>query len=233
MDPLDRRLADAGAAWRETQPDPPELDRMVAALRGRRSVSFHGRSMYAFVSALLVIAALVVAPGVGSFLQRLDTQVPAATATPSSSAAQPSPTPDASTTPTPSPSTRPSPSIVLSDAETATNLVASYEAGLVAGDWATAFGLLASTSPTHEAGLATYAAERAQFFASVGGRYTLKEPTAPTDWASYGPTVAGADRSRALVIEVDYPALAGNNAGYEQFVVAPDPSGTWRIWPVR
>ena len=45
--------------------------------------------------------------------------------------------------------------------------------------------------------------------------------------------MAGADRAKAWLIQVDYPALAGNNAGYEQFVVAPDSGGTWRIWPVR
>jgi hypothetical protein len=27
--------------------------------------------------------------------------------------------------------------------------------------------------------------------------------------------------------------MSDNNAGYEQFVVAPVASGTWWIWPVR
>jgi hypothetical protein len=53
------------------------------------------------------------------------------------------------------------------------------------------------------------------------------------DWTTYAPLIHGADLSRAYLIEVDYPALSGNNAGYEQFVIAPDASGTWWIWPVR
>ena len=53
------------------------------------------------------------------------------------------------------------------------------------------------------------------------------------DWTTYAPLTQGADLTQAYLIEVDYPALSGNNAGYEQFVVAPDTSGTLRIWPVR
>jgi hypothetical protein len=35
------------------------------------------------------------------------------------------------------------------------------------------------------------------------------------------------------LIDVDYTAVGGNNAGYALFGFAPDPQGTWRIWPVR
>ena len=229
MDPLDQRLTDAGATWRQTQPEPPDLDRMIVALRRRRSGRFSGRLMFAFIAALLLAAAIAIAPGVGSLLHQVQPPVPVvASPTPS---ATPTETP-ASPTPLPS-SPTPSPSASPNDRLTATDLIDRYETALVAGKWQTAFDLLAPTSLTHEAGIESFASERAQFFVSVDGRYVIGSITNATDWASYGPTVAGADHSRAYLIEVDYPALAGNNAGYEQFVVAPDPSGTWRIWQVR
>jgi hypothetical protein len=234
MDPLDRRLTDAGTAWRQAQPEPPDLNPMIAALPGRRSGFFEGRLMYAFIAGLLLVAAIAIAPGVGGFLHPVTTPLP-----PPSAIASPTPGPtESSTQPSPSssaPSESPSasPSASLSDSDSATNLVRRYETALVAGNWAAAFDLLAPTSLTHQSGLAAFASERSAYFASVGGRYTLGAPARVTDWAGYGPTVTGADRSRAWLIEVDYPALAGNNAGFEQFVVGPDATGTWRIWPVR
>ena len=225
MDPLDQRLTDAGLAWRQSQPQPPDLDRMVVAMRRRRSGLFQGRLMFAFVSALLLGALVAVAPGVGSFLHQFQQTPPiVAPASPSSSEG-PQPTPV--TSPQPSPSASPSDSVV------ATDLVDRYEAALIAGRWQTAFDLLAPTSLTHEAGFGEFSTERAAFFQSVKGRYAIGAPAPASDWATFGPLVNGADRSRAWLIEVDYPALSGNNAGYEQFVVAPDSGGTWRIWPVR
>ena len=228
MDPLDQRLSDAGNAWREAQPEPPDLSRLVAALPHRRPGLFEGRLMYAFIAGLLLVAAIAVAPGVGSFLHGVTTPVPvpSATASPTPRATESSAKPGAG-------SPEPSPSASLTDGETASALVDEYESALVAGNWAAAFDLLASTSLTHQAGLPAFSSERAAFFRSVAGRFTAGTPTRVTDWAAYGPLVSGADQSRAWLIEVDYPALAGNNAGFEEFVVAPDSGGTWRIWPVR
>ncbi|HEY3165076.1 MAG TPA: hypothetical protein VGJ71_11990 [Candidatus Limnocylindrales bacterium] len=229
MDLLDQRLLDAGLAWRQTQPEPPDLDRMIVALGRRRSSLFQGRLMYAVVSGLLLLVAVAVAPGVGSFLHQFQTNPPVLTSpAPSQRPSQPADSPE----PTPA-SPAPSPSASLSDQEVANDVVDRYETALVAGEWRTAFDLLAATSLTHEAGFDEFASERAAFFDSVNGRYVIGHPTVATDWATYGPLVAGADRTRAWFIEVDYPALSKNNAGYEQFVLAPDSSGTWRIWPVR
>jgi hypothetical protein len=229
MDPLDQRLTDAGRSWRQNQPEPPDLDRMLIALGRRRPGLFQGRLMYAFVAGLLLLAAVAVAPGVGSFLHQTQSPTPIqASPSPSSLPAEPSSSPQ----PTPG-SPQPSPSAVASDSETARDLVDRYEAALVAGNWQTAFNLLAPTSLTREAGLTSFSDERQAFFESVNGRYVIGSPAPATDWATYGPLVSGADRSRAWFFEVDYPALAGNNAGFEQFVVAPDAGGTWRIWPVR
>jgi hypothetical protein len=228
MDPLDQRLTDAGLAWRRTQPEPPDLDRMVVALRRHRSGLFQGRLMYTFLAGLLLVAALAVAPGVGSFLQGNHSPAPTIPTTP------PSATP-APTAPSPSVSTKPEPSApaVPSDSDRAVELVHQYEDALVSAKWQVAFDLLGTTSLTHDAGFATFKDERAAYFDSVKGRYTVGDPARVTDWTDYAPLVQGADRTRAWLIEVDYPALAGNNAGYEQFVVAPDAGGTWRIWPVR
>jgi hypothetical protein len=188
--------------------------------------------MFAFVAGLLLLAAVAIAPGVGSFLHQLQpapavvaTATPAPTASTLKTAATASPEPTATSLKTPSPS--------MTDAEAATDLVNRYEKALVAQDWPTAFDLLAPSSPTRQTGLDAFSSERAAYFASVGGEYVVGDPAQVTDWATYSPLVVGADHSHASLIEVDYPALSGNNAGYEQFVVAPDASGTWRIWPVR
>ena len=230
MDPLEQRLIEAGATWRQSQPASPDLDRMVVALRGRRSGPMPRSLMTTFVAGLLLVAALAVAPAVGSFLHLLPPTGPVATATPSPAPSQPVATPEPSG---PISSPVPSPSVTLTDAQTATQLVERYEAALVAGQWQTAFDLLLPTSATHDAGFASFQDERAAFFASVKGRYTLTEPTRVTSFKGFPPLVGGADRERAWLIEVDYPELAGNNAGFEQFVVLPDATGTWRIWPVR
>src|SRR5215212_12194848 len=114
MDLLDQRLTDAGTAWRQTQPEPPDLDRMVVALRRQRSGLFTGRLMYAFVAGLLLVAAIAVAPGVGSILHQLQPTTPPLVTTPT-----PSATPSTAS-PEPSPaSPNPSPSAAASDREVA------------------------------------------------------------------------------------------------------------------
>ena len=227
MDPVDQQLTDAGRAWRDRQPGLPDLDRMVARLEPARGVGRSSRF------ALLAAAGLALAIGVAlgpAIAERLPGGTGAG-APPSSGPVSPSPTP----APTRTPEASPTPSAVApNDGDVARDLVDRYVAALVAGSYATAFDLLASTSPTRTQGLDAYAAERAPYFASVDGRYVLGAPSRDlSGWDSYGPLVEGADRARAWLVEVDYPALAGNNAGYEQFVVAPDGDGVWRIWPVR
>jgi hypothetical protein len=231
MDPLDQRLTDLGTAWRRSQPEPLDLERFVARLDRRPSRAFPPRLMFVFVGALLLLSAVAIAPGVGGLFQGLRNGPPVtATASPSLT---PTVTPGPSSSPSPVP-VSPTPSTQPSDAERATTLLDEYEADLVAGRWQAAFDLLAPTSPTRATGLPAFSAERAAYFDSVAGRYTIGEPTRDVpDWTTYAPLIAGADVSRAYLIEVDYPALSGNNAGFEQYVVGPDAGGTWRIWPVR
>jgi hypothetical protein len=221
MDPLDQRLTDAGAAWRQSQPAPPDLDRLVASLDRRPSRAFSPRLGFLLAAGLVLLGAVAIAPGVGGVFDGFRSGPPiTATTAPSSVPATPTPTPPTSIQP--------------SDASRASALVDTYEAALVAAEWQTAFDLLAPASPTRGLGLAGYTDERGPFYESVAGRYVLGEPTQDVaDWTTYAPLIEGADVSRAYLIEVDYPALSGNNAGYEQFVVAPDASGSWWIWPVR
>ena len=219
MDPLDQHLTDAGAAWRQSQPEPPDLHRMVASLEPGRSRGFSRSLAFIGVVGLLVLGAVVVLPGVGGFFQAPRNGLPiapTASVAPSASelAAKPSPTSE-------------------TDAAQATALLGSYVKALIAGQWQTAFDMLAPTSPTAQTGITDYSSERAAYFASVAGQFTMGAPTQPSDWTTYAPLIDGADLSRASLIEVDYPALSGNNAGYELFVVAPDASGDWKIWPVR
>ncbi|HLO34947.1 MAG TPA: hypothetical protein VK194_02650, partial [Candidatus Deferrimicrobium sp.] len=158
----------------------------------------------------------------------------AATATP---AATPTSCAQGTTCPsqvTASPETTLQPSTQPSGPALATALLDRYEAALVAGEWQTAFDMLAPASPTRGTGIAAYSAERAPYFTTVAGRYVIGTPTQQVpDWTTYAPLIDGAVVSRAYLVEVDYPAMKNNNAGYEQFVVAPDASGTWWVWPVR
>jgi len=220
MDPLDQRLTDAGTSWRRTQPEPPDLDGLLRTMEMRPSGRLQPRLVFVFATGALLLGALAFASGGGGLFRGVQNTVPVATSTPA-------PTPSQGPS-TPEPTAQPSP------AERATTLIDGYEAALVAGKWQTAFEMLAPASPTRGMGLDAYAAERAPYYDSVGGRYTLGAPTQDVpDWATYAPLIEGADVSRAYLIEVDYPALSGNNAGYEQFVVGPDASGTWWVWPVR
>jgi hypothetical protein len=228
MDPLDQRLTDDGTAWRRAQPAPPDLDRLVRGLDRRRSRALSPRLGLVFVGALLIIGAVAAASGAGGIFNRSDNNGVSIAISPSP-LASPRPSEAAATA---TPTARPSASTV-SDPARATALLDSYEAALVAGKWHTAFDMLAPASLTRGMGEAAFAAERAPYFESVGGRYTIGAPKHDADWTQYAPLIEGADTSRAYLLEVDYPALSGNNAGFELYVVAPDSTGTWRIWPAR
>ncbi|HEU4571553.1 MAG TPA: hypothetical protein VFR93_02615, partial [Candidatus Limnocylindrales bacterium] len=146
----------------------------------------------------------------------------------------------AAAAPSPSPSS-PSPSGAAdgpsaADVAAAARAVDRYTGDLVAGDYATAWSYLAPEARTRRGSLASFTDERRAFFASVRGKYFVTpQPTdvAPiSDWiAGTGPRI---DVASAVLVEVAYPALAGNNAGWELYVVAPGtgPDGVV-IYPVR
>jgi hypothetical protein len=123
------------------------------------------------------------------------------------------------------------------DAATASSLAYRYEQALVAGQWQTAWDLLALESQkVPYTDYANFVYERSAFFQSVAGRFLVKPPshdaTTLTSWvAPLLPLSANLDR--AFLIEVDYPSLSTNPAGWTMLLVAPDEGGTWRIWVVR
>ena len=151
--------------------------------------------------------------------------------------ATPSPSASASASPTPSatpvPSTSPTPAVT--DADMAVAAVTTYEQALAALDFQTAWNLRATPSQAGQT-LESFSTERSQFLASSKGTFELKAPDHKSadiePWLAPGVT-DGIDPARTYLIEVDFPALAGNNAGYEIFLVSPDTAGNWRLWEVR
>ena len=115
------------------------------------------------------------------------------------------------------------------DIAAATAAVDAYTRLLVKGDWSAAYAMLAPASRDVYGSLANFTYERAAYFKSVAGQYTVTVPapgdTGPiTDWLpdTYGTPV---DLAHTVLVEVDYPALAGNNAGYGLYLVALGASG--------
>ncbi len=124
----------------------------------------------------------------------------------------------------------------LSDASVAATVVDRYESALVNAAWPTAWSILGPEEQMQRASLGAFQAERTAFFASVHGRYTVGTPRSDLKelmgWLPAG-APASAIISRSFLVQVDYPALSGNNAGWELFMVAPDPAGDWRLWQLR
>ncbi len=165
----------------------------------------------------------------------------------------PSPSGTASPAPSSSPSATESPTATASplvigpaqpgDAVTAASLVSRYIEALIHGQWRAAWDLLSPEQQTHWGSYNAYETDRSAFFKSVNGRYTAATPThdaatierwvVPDNYPAAPISPATPDYDRAFLVEVDYPALAGNNAGWEELLAAPSASGTWYIWQVR
>ena len=154
--------------------------------------------------------------------------------------------------PSASPTAGPTETPMPGDAAKASALLDAYERALVDSKWREAWDMLSpaqqarwlsmdtssvpSAIKTQWGGLAWYVYDRAAYFHSVAGRYKLSPPThdaATVELWTSGGMAEGADLGRGFIVRVDYPALAGNNAGWEVFLAAPDASGDWRIWIVR
>lgn len=120
------------------------------------------------------------------------------------------------------------------DAAQATSTAIAYLDALVAAQYADAWQLLSPDAQRQDGSLQAFSSERAAFYAQAGGEYTLSAPdrtaAAIGQWL---PRDFHGDTERASVLRVDHPALSGNNAGWEMFVVAPDVDGAWRIWVAR
>jgi hypothetical protein len=84
-----------------------------------------------------------------------------------------------------------------------------------------------------------YATDRAGWIKSAGPKYTavanppkilsLADWLSSMTWPKATPTI---DMAHAVLVEVDWTKLAGNNAGWEVWVVNPIPGG-WQLFEVR
>ena len=186
MDPLDQRLTDAGTAWRQSQPEPPDLDRLVARARSSNvarllaetRVRRRGRARSAQ------------RPCRGWRRRRLQ-RVPKRYCGHADHQPRADQEPradfdlcaeDCASSDRRRRRKRRSPAEPTSqpnEGKQAAILLDSYERALVAGEWQTAFDMLSPSSPTRKAGISGYAAEREPYFKSVAGRYTVGAPTQP------------------------------------------------------
>lgn len=178
------------------------------------------------IAAILVVAALSLRGGFGP-QSPIPGATPSPTAMASSSAA---PTASSSVTPTTSAQMP-----TAADVAAASQAVELYTHDLVQGDYAAAWAMLGPEAQTHFGSLANFTYERSAFFTSVAGRYVVTpNPTdvGPiTDWlpSTYGASI---DLHHAVLVEVTYPALAGNNAGFDLYIVNPGSTGL-QIYDVR
>jgi hypothetical protein len=188
-----------------------------------------------FLAAAAVVVVLIVALSLRGASQGPQPSLPAVGASPSAGT---SPVPTSSpSTPTSSPASSPSdrPSSSASAASAAAAIVDTYTNDLVKGDYAAAWALLAPDGPSRSVSFTDWSSERSQFFKSVAGRYTIT--VSPSDvgplanWLA-NPWSSSIDLAHALVVEVAYPALAGNNAGYGVYIVNPTATGL-QIYDVR
>jgi hypothetical protein len=146
---------------------------------------------------------------------------------------------DPEQTPTPHSTAQPYPggTPAPGDATYAAALLERYERALVDGDWATAYAMLGAAQRSLTS-FRDFSIERSAFMKSVAGRFSLEpgihdRQTIET-WTADAVSTREADLARAFVITVDYPAIpADTNANFEVFLVAPDRSATWWIWPLR
>jgi hypothetical protein len=87
----------------------------------------------------------------------------------------------------------------------------------------------------HFGSLASFTYDQRAFFQSVAGRFTVTpQPSDVGLTTAWLPTAYGAsiDLAHAVLVEVSYPATAGNNAGYTLFIVNPTATGL-RLYDVR
>jgi hypothetical protein len=100
----------------------------------------------------------------------------------------------------------------------------SYERHLASHDWRAAWDALGDEAIV---GLSfeDFAKERAEFGRSTKGQFVIKyvrhDRSEILRWLEMGGINIAADLDRAYLAWIDYPLLAGNNAGFELRVVAP------------
>lgn len=129
------------------------------------------------------------------------------------------------------------------DAATAAKLVKEYENRLIGGDWRGAWALLAPEAQIRWRAFDDFKVDRTAYFKEAGDQYAAKDPVhdaaqirqwvVPENYPAAPIYPATAVYDHAFLVEVDYPKLATNNAGWDVLLIAPDGSGEWRVWDVR
>jgi hypothetical protein len=120
-----------------------------------------------------------------------------------------------------------------SDAEMASLVARAYVEELIAGRYADAWTRLAPRSQALWGSVEPYARERAAFYRGAGPEYRLSAPdSSEAALAAWLPAGFDGDRLRASVLELEYVRISGP-AGLSVLVVAPDATGSWRIWIAR
>jgi hypothetical protein len=190
----------------------------------------------------LLMSSLLVAACTATTATPTPQPTPTATPTPAPTAVPtppPTPTPTPAPTPTPTPTPAPTPTPFPTGVVGADAFVHAYEDALIAGQYATAWAMLGPEWQANWASESAYATDRAQWIASAGPKYTTVDN--PSDqmplsgwlssmqWPAATPTI---DTAHAVLVEVDWTKLAGNNAGFEIWVVNPTASG-WELFEVR
>ena len=169
--------------------------------------------------------------------------VGACTVTPTPTTATPAPSVASSSPSSPSPTRLASGTLQLGDEATANDLAARYEAALVAGRWQAAWTMLAPEQQVRWQPYSAFVAERAAYFHSVAGQYTvepaihdaalIRQWVGPDNFPAATPLCpVSPDYDRAFIVQIDYPLIAQYNA-LDVLLVAPDSSGHWFIWQVR
>jgi hypothetical protein len=123
--------------------------------------------------------------------------------------------------------TMPSETASPTEVTVAKDAVERYTAALVRGDLPTAWALLAPETQAHWSSLANFTYDRSAYFKSVAGRYSITvwpkgiDPITDFLGATDGASI---DLRHAVLVWVDYPALALDNA-YSIYIVSPGTSG--------
>ncbi len=194
------------------------------------------RLVIAAIAAALIFAGCSTA---GSSPTLAPNQTPTSTvgaATTTAPAPTATPTPEGSPSSSPAPTIASTPTPYPTGAPGAEAFVKAYENALIAGDYTTAWSMLAPAATSAWGTLSKYTGDRTAFMASAGKVYTtVANPPATlsiTEWLKGTPFVGSVDKAKAVLVQVNWAALAKNNAGWEMWVVNPTATG-WELYEVR
>jgi hypothetical protein len=191
----------------------------------------------------LLITAIAVAMLAAGCSMAAASPSPESTATPAPAVVPtPTPTPTPEPTPIPTPTPVPTPAPVATPtpfptgAPGALAFVHVYEDALIAGDYAKAWSMIGANGKLGWGSIDGYELERQPYMKSAGKAYTAAANPSGTmslaQWLNGTPFAASIDTAHAVLVQVNWTALAKNNAGWEMWVANPIKSG-WELYQVR